>query len=77
MESVTAEKPDASRASDDEHLGSSSTANGFSVTLASGAIRRVCEEPQGPQGEACLFSVQSAPWCTLRRAPGGGLTVSM
>ena len=25
------DKPDASRASDDEHLGSSSTANGFSV----------------------------------------------
>ena len=31
MESVTTDKPDASRASDDEHLGSSSTANGFSV----------------------------------------------
>ena len=31
MESVTTDKPDASHASDDEHLGSSSTANGFSV----------------------------------------------
>ena len=31
MESVTTDKPDASRASDDEHLGSSSTANDFSV----------------------------------------------
>ena len=31
MESVTTDKLDASRASDDEHLGSSSTANGFSV----------------------------------------------
>ena len=29
MESVTTDKPDASRASDDEHLGS--TANGFTV----------------------------------------------
>ena len=29
MESVTTDKPDASHASDDEHLGSSSTANGF------------------------------------------------
>ena len=31
MESVATDKPDASRASDDEHLGSSLTANGFSV----------------------------------------------
>ena len=31
MESVTTDKPDASRASDDEHLGLSLTANGFSV----------------------------------------------
>ena len=31
MESVTTDKPDASRASDDERLGSSSTANGFSI----------------------------------------------
>ena len=31
MESVTTNKPDVSRASDNEHLGSSSTANGFSV----------------------------------------------
>ena len=31
MESVTTDKPDASRASDDKHLGSSSATNGFSV----------------------------------------------
>ena len=35
MESVTTDKPDASRASDDEHLGSSSTANGFSIIIHS------------------------------------------